>query len=245
MKRALLIGINYIGTPNQLAGCINDIDKIEKLLKEAYGYSECTKITDVTDIKPTKVNILKYLSKLVMFSRPGDELVLYYSGHGTCTSDINADESDNVDEAICALDDIITDDELFPILCKAKGKLYMFFDACHSGTMADLEFNWRPLVSSQYLMSLEKKVTQAALVMFSGCLDPQTSADASFKRTDNEYEANGAFTYCLLETLAENKGIKNKDMIKKIHAKLTDKGFQQIPQLSCSRLVDFGSVFLS
>ena len=32
-KLALLIGINYIGTPCQLSGCINDIKETKKILK--------------------------------------------------------------------------------------------------------------------------------------------------------------------------------------------------------------------
>lgn len=245
MKRAVLIGINYIGTQNELAGCINDIDKIEKLLRESFGYTDITRLTDLTETKPTKANILAALAAMIAKSRLGDEIVFYYSGHGTATCDTNKDELDGQDEALCAVDGFILDDELFPIIAKTKAKLYMFIDACHSGTMVDLEYNWRPVpVAKHFIMSLESKITNAPVIMFSGCLDPQTSTDASFKRTDNEYEANGAFTYCLLELIAENKGYRNREIISKIHEKLIQKRFQQIPQLSCSRINDFNSVFL-
>jgi hypothetical protein len=40
MKRALLIGINYIGTKHELGGCINDINNIEKFIIDN---CDCTK----------------------------------------------------------------------------------------------------------------------------------------------------------------------------------------------------------
>ncbi len=37
-KFALLVGINYIGTPNELSGCINDVIMVRKYLIEKRGY---------------------------------------------------------------------------------------------------------------------------------------------------------------------------------------------------------------
>jgi hypothetical protein len=37
-KNALLIGINYIGTSNELSGCINDVDAMEKMLIKTGSY---------------------------------------------------------------------------------------------------------------------------------------------------------------------------------------------------------------
>ena len=38
VKKALLVGINYIGTGVELTGCINDINNISNALK-IYNYS--------------------------------------------------------------------------------------------------------------------------------------------------------------------------------------------------------------
>ena len=56
-KRALLVGINYIGTDNALNGCINDIDNMRDILKSEYGYKDADiiMISDMTDI-PSKLN---------------------------------------------------------------------------------------------------------------------------------------------------------------------------------------------
>ncbi len=55
-KKALLIGINYIGTNVQLTGCINDINNISNVLTKL-KYS-CTCLTDQSNVKPTKTNII-------------------------------------------------------------------------------------------------------------------------------------------------------------------------------------------
>jgi hypothetical protein len=39
-KRALLIGINYFGSPNQLNGCINDVHNIKGFLLQRFGFKE-------------------------------------------------------------------------------------------------------------------------------------------------------------------------------------------------------------
>lgn len=38
-KRALLIGINYIGQKGQLRGCVNDVNTMRSFI-EAHGYSQ-------------------------------------------------------------------------------------------------------------------------------------------------------------------------------------------------------------
>ena len=55
-KKALLIGINYIGTSNELFGCINDVHSITERIK-LNGFTNITTLTDLTTNKPTKDNI--------------------------------------------------------------------------------------------------------------------------------------------------------------------------------------------
>ena len=58
-KKALIIGINYIGTSSRLNGCINDAKSIESYLKEN-NFTNIKMLTDETIIKPTKINILNF-----------------------------------------------------------------------------------------------------------------------------------------------------------------------------------------
>ncbi|KIW96343.1 uncharacterized protein Z519_03412 [Cladophialophora bantiana CBS 173.52] len=66
--------------------------------------------------QPTKINILKAIAWLVKDVRPGDSLILYYSGHGRCPA---LDEN----EDICPLDfntaGFITRDERQQILMRS------------------------------------------------------------------------------------------------------------------------------
>ena len=36
-KRALIVGINYPGTSNELRGCVNDANLVNKMITEQYG----------------------------------------------------------------------------------------------------------------------------------------------------------------------------------------------------------------
>jgi len=57
MKRALLVGINYVGTPNVLYGCINDVMNVATYLQTARNYpaASCVMLSDNTARKPTAI----------------------------------------------------------------------------------------------------------------------------------------------------------------------------------------------
>ena len=149
-KRALIMGLNYIGTSSALGGCINDADGLKSLLQSHFGYSD-DKIVLMTDNKgdveyPTRANILSQLDTLVReaIDENLDEIWISYSGHGSYTWDSNNDESDGLDEQLCPLDYStnggITDDIINSYLARVPEScnVVALFDCCHSGTMCDL-----------------------------------------------------------------------------------------------------------
>ena len=151
-KRALLIGINYINSNAELQGCMNDIENIYKLLLNKYQYKSenVMLMTDKTKIKPTKNNIIKYLTQLIQNSNADnttDTLYFHYSGHGTNILDtMDQDEIDNFDECLVPIDyaknGLIVDDVIRKIvkqLNPAK-KIIMIVDACNSGSIVDLKY---------------------------------------------------------------------------------------------------------
>ena len=73
-KQALLIGINYIGTSNQLSGCINDTNNIKDFLKSKCNYNSFNILTDNTNKKPTKQNIINELTNLLVNANSGDNI---------------------------------------------------------------------------------------------------------------------------------------------------------------------------
>jgi hypothetical protein len=70
-KNALIIGINYIGTENQLEGCINDANSISSLLT-TNGFQNIKLLTDNTSEKPTKTNIINEFTNLLVNANSGD-----------------------------------------------------------------------------------------------------------------------------------------------------------------------------
>jgi hypothetical protein len=241
MKKALLIGINYIGTDSQLNGCYNDImDMKEWLLDHEYTINILTDSDNGVSPMPTRENIIAACRDLVSGAFAGDKLYLHYSGHGSYVRDKSGDERDGADEAICPLDSItggsskfIIDDELYNILVKslpAGVKLRVVFDSCHSGSCLDLPHRW--LGSSYYTENNNAPV--ADVVSISGCRDNQTSAD-----TVVAGKGNGALTRAFLAALRAEEAaggtssVTWKKFIENIQAKLTH--YTQIPQLSSSR----------
>jgi hypothetical protein len=227
MKRALLIGINYTGTQNQLNGCINDIKNINNVLTKSCDYqsSNIRILTDETNIKPTRANMESNIKWLASNCVAGDILFFYYSGHGSQIKDTTNDETDGLDDVLVPLDygtkGIISDDWLYQNLAALLPQgvtLWAFTDCCHSGTMLDLQYNLKCNSTytkgtvnqnvkynsvewtNQFSFANERsKVTTANVYLISGCLDSQTSADAYLKN-----QSQGAFTCCFLEFIANN-----------------------------------------
>lgn len=137
-KRALLVGINYVGTGNQLRGCINDSNNMNAFLTSK-GFTD---IKMVLEKEATTSGIKAALEWLVADTAPGDVIVFHYSGHGSQLPSNN--EPDGFEEIICPIDlnwtdRVITDDTLRTIFDKVPNGVNttVILDCCHSGTMLD------------------------------------------------------------------------------------------------------------
>lgn len=232
MRRALLVGINYLGTRNQLNGCINDINNIGAYLHTVRKYNSFIVLTDYTAQKPTRANILSAFAVLLKGAVAGDELWFHYSGHGNLVRDTSGDEESRQDSCICPLDfarsGVITDDLIrnnLALLVPKGVRLYIILDACHSGTGCDLRYKYddssyitnkkAPLPSTYVTAdwSLQQTnyeykryaKTNGDVFCISGCQDSQTSADAYLGG-----QACGALSYILLTCLRNNSPITYK-----------------------------------
>ncbi len=249
-KNALLIGINYIGTSNQLSGCINDTNNIKNILQQKFSYNNFNVLTDQTNKKPTKINIIESLTDLLVNSNKGDTLFFLYSGHGTCTIDLNNDELDGQDEMIVPLDfSLISDDQLNQIIStnlKEGVKLFMMFDSCFSGTVVDLKYNY--LDSDNYnntTINSNCSDTLGQVIMISGCKDTQTSADAVVNYNNNIINS-GAMTFSFLKTLQQlGTNISFKTLLVNMRQILSQNGYSQIPQLSSGTNIDIDNTYIS
>lgn len=241
-KKALLIGLNYPGSAYPLSGCINDINKIEKILVENFALQSVVKLYDNSSIVPTKANIISQLTLLLSQSKSGDVLFFHYSGHGSQLNDTNGDETDGKDEVIIPVDyfsnkSIITDDEIKSIIqtnLNVGVKLFVLMDCCHSGTIFDLKYNydanWNPLVNNK---SLD---TNGDIIVISGCSDPQTTFDTL---TNNTYQ--GTTTWTFTESIKPT--ITWKQLINNMRQMLVNSNLsQQVPQISSGRPFNVDSV---
>lgn len=255
-KRAVLVGINYIGSNAELRGCIDDIADVQHYLL-ARKYTEFTVLCDddsYSSILPTGANIRKALHDAVSKMIAGDTLYVHYSGHGAqlptsvdnkhieldgfdeciCPSDFC--QHDSVEQCHCAADDygFIRDNELrkllvdnLPVDCKLRA----VFDACHSGSMLDLPYRYAES-ECVFLESFGEDSLDKDIVLISGCKDNECSADAEFNG-----RANGALTHALLATLKSvRRNVTWRELIDKMRQILKAGGYEQNPQLDVANL---------
>jgi hypothetical protein len=220
IKYAILIGINYNGTPYQLNGCINDVKDMKSLLNSKYNYSQncILTLTDETIIKPTRNNILNIFKRILDIARIRnhtiDTLCFVYSGHGTWSTDMNGDETDKRDERIVSSDmKTISDDELnqqFKIF-PSSTKIITLFDSCHSGTMMDCTFSYNK-VNNNYIRETNNRSNSnyPNWYSLSACKDTQTSQEG---QVGGGGKYNGYFIRSLLNSLKEVNYSTNYDRL--------------------------------
>jgi hypothetical protein len=92
-KLALLIGINRYESVRSLRGCTTDVLLQKHLLMSRFGFHkndilELTSDTENPNLKPTRKNILRAMEEHVIKQvKPGDVVVIHYSGHGSLVQD--------------------------------------------------------------------------------------------------------------------------------------------------------------
>lgn len=142
-RRALLVGINAYPDPaDRLEGCVNDVFEVSALLQESGFDAEDIRV--VLDDRATAANVRSRVDWLLDGARPGDQRVLYYSGHGAQMPEYAADETvDRINECLVphdfdwTRDRAITDDELFQWYSELDYATHflIMLDCCHSGGM--------------------------------------------------------------------------------------------------------------
>ena len=140
-RRALLIGINAYPNPaNRLEGCVNDVYLVSSVLQEC-GY-EAEDIRVVLDDRATTAAILERFHWLLDDVQPGDERVLFYSGHGAQIPTYGPrQEVDHLNECLVPYDfdwspeRAITDKQFVNFYSQLpyQSRFAAIFDCCHSG----------------------------------------------------------------------------------------------------------------
>ena len=239
-RAAVIFAINYTNTSAALKGCINDGNRTKDHVSH---YEHVEMLSDNTATKPTRANMLAKMENLARMSTSEGytNFVIHYSGHGVSVADRNGDEGDHKDEAWYSIDkQLILDDEIRAILNKFSpwSTVMLIVDACHSGTGCDLPLKY---LCSETMVERENDTAPICnVLMFSGCMDDQTSADLTVTRATGsqiERTSAGAMTDSLYTTL-DDPNLETQTIFQlrdKMHNYMRTKNLDQRPQISSSR----------
>jgi hypothetical protein len=139
LRAALCVGIDDYASPYELSGCARDAKAWAAALADL-GFE----VTTLTNHRATRAAILDGLAGLVGRAATGDSIVFQFAGHGTQVDDLDGDERDGKDEALCPFDwgkgALIIDDDLRAVLAQLPrgATCSCFIDCCHSGTITRL-----------------------------------------------------------------------------------------------------------
>ncbi len=145
-------------------------------------------IVVLTNTNATKAAVVSALTDAIA---KYEFVVFYYSGHGGSQklSTTGAEEADGQDEFLCFYDRYMLDNEVWSIISKAKGKVFLIFDCCHSETM----FKTPQVTFKNSLRRLSASRTSSdfAMLCWSGCPDNTVSygsaAGGMFTRAISNY----------------------------------------------------------
>lgn len=158
-RRALLVGVQHYDASvsalfPDLQGPDNDIALMYETLRDTFGSDmEIAVLGEAFEARPTRRAILAALDRLAENAAPGDEIILYLSGHGTQlpTPKTDMDEPDGLDEVFLPADTTIVptatghgitnhirDTEFGMRIDKMQRSgsfVWLIVDSCHAGTM--------------------------------------------------------------------------------------------------------------
>jgi hypothetical protein len=151
-KYAVVVGIcDYPGTSWDLCLSDGDAHYMSETLEHVYGYDPAN-IFLLRDLNATFENIRLAVESVVAKALPGDEVVFFYSGHGT-SGNASDEDVETVDEGLFVHDgiegQIIWDGQLKEWFSGIATERVVFaFDTCLAGGMNDVQQEGRIVVMS-------------------------------------------------------------------------------------------------
>ena len=270
MNRALLVGINKYPAPNDLNGCVNDVNDMAKFLVSHCKF-RASDIRMITDARATAKNILDRIGWLLTGIKKGDRILFHYSGHGAQVATRNAQgEADRFDEVICPVnfdfDDtstMIRDKDFVRLFSSIpQGVEFIWVsDSCFSGGLTKGFMAMPKNVNSFKIKTIpipadiawrnrtaeEDKVTP--LTMKGAAKQLNVALISGCTETQESADAefhnrfNGALTFYLLDKLKTAAGLKSKlaELVKNVVKELKQDGFEQTPELLGSKAIGLKS----
>jgi len=193
---ALVIGNDAYRNILPLRTAVKDARAVKELLKHKYGF----KVTLLKDA--TRAQILRSLTRLRRTLGPGDNLLIYYAGHGWLDKDADQGYWLPVDAEEHDPTNWISNSSITDALRAIQAKhVLVIADSCYSGKLTR-GINVRIRTKNYYEKMLSKK---ARTVMASGGLEPVADEGGKGKHS--------VFASALIETLNENQGILDATLL--------------------------------
>ena len=132
------------------------------------------------DSQARKAAVVSALTEAVK----SDLCIFCYSGHGGsekfADTKFDASEPDGKDEYLCLYDTYLKDTEIWGIVSKAKGRVVLIFDCCHSATMYRSAVSNDDIRSEPFTMQMLDGIvlpqgSNINVLVWSGCPDDNYS----------------------------------------------------------------------
>ena len=227
--------------------CHKDAMDIVKTLRE-YGRLDGQIL--LTNSKATRDRIERAFGELATTSQPGDEIIIYWSGHGETAADTDGDEKDGLEEYLTAYDTkygdayntAISDDMIGRWVQNFDGrKVLMILDACHSGGNAEgkslsnvAKGSATPVLMKSVFQRLNRLNTKDVRAQDAWLLMSSRSDELSAERRDGK---GSVMTYALLEKIASSSTLNLQQAFDYVSTEVPKytashfPGFTQTPQL--------------
>lgn len=219
--RALVVGINDYGGRGDLTSCVTDAKDVAAFLERTYGVPR-TNIRILLDGDASKEGIKAAFNEhLIRGTAATDQIVFYFSGHGSITPNMDSVTPRRVDKALVpaklppqpnSWNDLISQATLDGWLASSPAKRQVvILDCCHSGTRTrglsvanpvkglDLGFSSAEmaLTDETAAEAFPKAASGKTLLWLGACQSKQVSYCG---------RPNSLFTGKLLKALATNPG---------------------------------------
>ncbi|CAK5266967.1 unnamed protein product [Mycena citricolor] len=242
-RKALCIGINYFGSPQELRGCINDAKNVFHFLVRHASYRPEDIVVLTDDARdncslPTRRNMIDAMHWLIKDAKPHDALFFHYSGHGGQTKDLDGDEVDGYDEVISPMDfqqagQIVDDVPLLPLFV-----FQLVLTKSRSLIVSHLQYDSHGQLSHVSPCALSRKAAPADVISLSGCEDGKTSVE-----TFMNGQAVGAASHAFIEAVLSNPQQSYQQLLQNVRV-LLKPNFTQKPQLGSSHPIDTSLRFI-
>ncbi|KAH9995888.1 peptidase C14, caspase domain-containing protein [Russula compacta] len=235
-KKAVLVGIDYAGTSQELNSAGTDLINFASVLRD-YGFNLNRNARPLSDVGPryaTKSEILRQIRWLVSGARKDDSLFFFYAGHGGIHRSTNY---------IVALNrERITSDELHRALVDPLPRgcgLTIVLDCCNAGSMLNLRYNYmnrRDVINADPTIYDDARRSSADVVCWAGSQDNQTARENYF-----DGWRYGVMTHAFESAAAGNRRKSFLKLFDSINRNMS--GFSQKLQLSTTNRINADQVF--